>query len=49
MTDADIRARAFEVLLDPMLEAVKKEIQDGKMRPMGEVLTMLGIEQDKPK
>ncbi len=32
-----------------MLEAVKKEIQDGKMRPMGEVLTMLGIEQDKPK
>lgn len=49
LTDADIRARAFEVLLDPMLEAVKKEIQDGKMRPMGEVLTMLGIEQDKPK
>jgi hypothetical protein len=49
LTDADIRARAFEILLDPLLEAVKKEIQEGKMRPMGEVLTMLGIEQDKPK
>jgi hypothetical protein len=49
LTDADIRARAFEVLLDPMLEAVKKEIQEGKMRPMGEVLAMLGIEQGKPR
>jgi hypothetical protein len=47
LTDADIRARAFEILLDPMLEAVKKDIQEGKMRPMGEVLAMLGIEQDK--
>jgi hypothetical protein len=49
LTDADIRARAFEVLLDPMLEAVKKDILEGKMRPMGEVLAMLGIEQGKPR
>jgi hypothetical protein len=49
LSDADIRARAFEVLLDPMLEAVKKDIQEGKMRPMNDVLMMLGIERDKPK
>ncbi|HTW70232.1 MAG TPA: hypothetical protein VME47_10120 [Acetobacteraceae bacterium] len=47
LTDADIRARAFEVLLDPLLEAVKRDIQEGKIRPMSEVLAMLGIEQDK--
>jgi hypothetical protein len=29
LTDADIRARAFEKLLDPMLDAVKKDIKDG--------------------
>ena len=48
LTDADIRARAFEVLLDPMLEAVKKDIQEGRMRPMSDVLAMLGIGRDRP-
>lgn len=49
LTDAGIRARAFEVLLDPMLEAIKKDIQEGRMRPMSEVLALLGIDQDKQK
>lgn len=49
LTNAGIRARAFEVLLDPMLEAVKKDIQEGKIRPMSEVLAMLGIEQEGPR
>jgi hypothetical protein len=49
LTDADIRARAYEVLLEPTLNAVKKEIEQGKVRPMNEVLVLLGLDKTANK
>jgi hypothetical protein len=48
-SDDEIRERAFEVLLDPMLERVKKELEEGKVRPMSEVFDLLGIKRGDRK
>jgi hypothetical protein len=47
LTDSDVRDRALEVLLDPLLEQMKNDIDRGKLKSMPEIFAMLGLQKGK--
>jgi len=46
LTNAEIRQRAYEKLLDPMLDQIAGEVGQGKLISIPEVLAMLGIDKE---
>ena len=49
LTQADVRQRVLEELLDPLLDAVKKDIREGKVKSMDEVMAMFDVDKRRLK
>ncbi len=49
LTQADVRQRVLEELLDPLLDAVKKDIREGKVKSMDEVMAMFDVNKRRLK
>jgi hypothetical protein len=47
LTDAEIRRRALEVLLQPTLEAIRKDVEGGKFWSMQEIVGLLSIDRKR--
>jgi hypothetical protein len=48
LSNADLREKAYAVLLPAMLEYFKKELEAGRLTPMPEVMALIGlIEEDR--
>lgn len=47
MTDADIRGKVLGELLDPLLAAVKKQIEEGRVTTLDEAMAMFELDKEK--
>jgi len=48
-TQSDIRERVLGALLDPLIDAAKDEIRQGKIHSMGEVLKLFNLNEQVSK
>jgi hypothetical protein len=44
LTENDVRERVLEEMLAPLLENAKREVRDGKIRTLDEVMAMFRVE-----